>query len=201
MSTNWSKPDAPKRNYFVPNFGVDKDIKMTELNINEAEAQHGQKISVAEAPSIKRGYFVPNFGKDRELLANDESLSQAEGLIGQKFEASSLAQPGDYPLGYFVPNFGQDREITESLANTANTEAQLNHVWNVATLQLKNEAGSDVRIMDDPMTSSLGKITQYTFPAPADDPLKPAKINYKVNDFGKDPDMEGTMNSLKIGEE
>jgi hypothetical protein len=159
MSATWDKPKAIPRNYFVPNFGVDKDIKMTELNINEAEAQHGKQISVVEAPSIKRDYFIPNFGKDRELLANDESLSQAEGQIGQKFDAESLAQPSDHPLNYFIPNFGQDKDITESLANTANTEAQLNHVWNVNALQLKNEVNSDVRIMDDPSSSSLGKIT------------------------------------------
>jgi hypothetical protein len=56
--------------------------------------------------------------------------------------------------------------------------------------------------MDDPAMSSLHKVTQYTFPAPAiskDD--GPASIDYKVNDFGKDPDMEGTMNSIRIGEE
>lgn len=199
MSASWSKPSTPPRNYFVPNFGVDKDIKMTALNIAEAEAQHGVPISTAEAPDFKKDYRVVNFGKDRELLASDESLSQAEGQIGQKFDAKSLDQPADYPLGYTVPNFGQDREIMTSLANTANTEAQLNHVWNV--VQLNNEANSDIRIMDDPSTSSLGKITQFKFPAPAADELKPAAVDYKVNDFGKDPDMEGTMNSIKIGEE
>ena len=55
--------------------------------------------------------------------------------------------------------------------------------------------------MDDPSMSSLHKITQYTFPKPADDPLKPAKVDYPVPSFGKDPDMEATMNSIRIGEE
>ena len=54
--------------------------------------------------------------------------------------------------------------------------------------------------MDDPINSSLGKVTQFKFPEPAEDPLKPAKIDYKVNNFGADPDMEGTMNSISIGE-
>jgi len=54
--------------------------------------------------------------------------------------------------------------------------------------------------MDDPSMSSLHKITQYKFPEPADDPLKPAKVNYPVPNFGKDPDMEGTLNSIAIGE-
>lgn len=94
-----------------------------------------------------------------------------------------------------------DRDIQDSLRHTASTEAQLNHVWNVATVQLGSESNSDVRIMDDPSTSSLGKITQYTFPAPAADKLAPAKINYHVVDHGKDPDMEGTMNSLRIAQD
>jgi len=54
--------------------------------------------------------------------------------------------------------------------------------------------------MDDPISSSLGKVTQFKFPEPSEDPLKPAKIDYKVNNFGADPDMEGTMNSISIGE-
>jgi hypothetical protein len=56
-------------------------------------------------------------------------------------------------------------------------------------------------LQSDPITSSLQKITQYKYPGIPDDPLAPAKIDYKVNDFGKDPDMVGTLNSIKIGEE
>ena len=55
---------------------------MTELNINEAEAQHGHVIAVEKPADIKRDYRVPNFGQDREILASDESLAQAEGAIG-----------------------------------------------------------------------------------------------------------------------
>jgi len=47
-----------------------------------------------------------------------------------------LEQPKEYPLGYTVPNFGTDRDIVDSLKNTASSEAQLNHVWNVKALQL-----------------------------------------------------------------
>jgi len=34
-----------------------------------------------------------------------------------------------HPKDYFVPNFGQDHDIVASLANTANAEKSLNHVW------------------------------------------------------------------------
>jgi hypothetical protein len=37
MSSSWDKPKPPKRNYFVPNFGVDADVKMTALSIGGAE--------------------------------------------------------------------------------------------------------------------------------------------------------------------
>ena len=55
LSSNWDKPEAPKRAYFVPNFGEDADIKLTKLNIDEAEAQHGTSIPVPDpdAPGIK----------------------------------------------------------------------------------------------------------------------------------------------------
>jgi hypothetical protein len=33
MSSSWDKPKPPKRNYFVPNFGVDAEIKSTQASI------------------------------------------------------------------------------------------------------------------------------------------------------------------------
>ena len=54
----------------------------------------------------------------------------------------------------------------------------------------------------DPAMSSVGEITQYLHPAPKDSTIHPppAAIDYPVPNFGKDPDMEGTMNSIKIAE-
>ena len=57
-----------------------------------------------------------------------------------------------------------------------------------------------MQVESDPIVSSLGKITQYKYPDLPDDPWAPAKINYPVPDFGKDPDMVGTLNSIEIGE-
>lgn len=52
----------------------------------------------------------------------------------------------------------------------------------------------------DPITSSVG-LTQYTHPAPKVTNLQPADIDYPVPSFGADPDMAGTMDSIKIAEE
>jgi hypothetical protein len=53
----------------------------------------------------------------------------------------------------------------------------------------------------DPIMSSEGKITQYLHPAPKETNLQPAAIDYPVPNFGKDPDMETTMNSIRMAEE
>ena len=40
----WAPKDAadpPPRNYFVPNFGIDSDIRTSLKNLNENEAKYG----------------------------------------------------------------------------------------------------------------------------------------------------------------
>jgi hypothetical protein len=55
--------------------------------------------------------------------------------MGTKFDAKVLDQPKPFPTGYTVPNFGQDKDIKDSLANTANAEAQLKHTWKAVQLE------------------------------------------------------------------
>jgi len=54
----------------------------------------------------------------------------------------------------------------------------------------------------DPAMSSVGEITQYLHPAPKDSTTEPppAVVDYPVPNFGKDPDIAGTWNSLTIAE-
>lgn len=61
---------------------------------------------------------------------------------------------------------------------------------------------ADINIESDPLCSTAG-CTQYLHPAPQDSPRfpPPAAVDYAVPSFGKDPDMESTMNSLKIAED
>ena len=35
-------PSAPPRNYFVPNFGLDSDVRTTLKNLNDNEAKYGK---------------------------------------------------------------------------------------------------------------------------------------------------------------
>ena len=75
FKATFDKPVTPPRDYFVPNFGKDKDLVMTDLNLAEAEEQHGKKLEVAEPQKeIPRNYFIPNFGKDKEIIATQKHI-------------------------------------------------------------------------------------------------------------------------------
>jgi len=53
-------------NYFVPNFGVDKDIKNTLGHISAAEKRLNHKWTpdLKKKTPLPMNYFVPNFGLD-----------------------------------------------------------------------------------------------------------------------------------------
>lgn len=66
--STWVKPDWPV-DYFVPNFGVDEDIKRTTRNIKEAEEEGNKKLgfSFKKPKGHPVDYFVPNFGEDKDI--------------------------------------------------------------------------------------------------------------------------------------
>ena len=105
-------------------------------------------------------------------------------------------------MNYKVPNFGPDPDMVGTASSIASSES-VHGPWRPA--QDDNGVwimpGALVQTESDPIVSSVGKITQYKYPDLPDDPWAPAKINYPVPNFGADPDMVGTMNSIKIGEE
>ena len=72
--------------YFVPNFGVDHEIKVSHANLQQAEKQLKRKWIVTPA-SIKAAkkthpmnYFVPNFGVDSDILQTQQHMKDAEKL-------------------------------------------------------------------------------------------------------------------------
>ena len=193
LNATFDPPKPPPRDYFVPNFGQDSDVKLTALDISEAEAQHDHKLTIPEKPKeIPRDYFVPNFGQDKEILATKQHIAEQEKLLNHKWTGEELKQPKEHPIDYFVPNFGMDHEIVYSLANTAGAEATLNHVWNVsdaAQLQLNEDIDESIMLESDPICSS-GGCTQYNHPKKSESALIPR--DYFVPNFGKDTDMVGT---------
>lgn len=122
---------------------------------------------------------------------------------------------GGHKMNYFVPNFGPDPDMVGTASSIASSQQDHgmwnpvqddNGVWIVPTALAAVSANglapaALLQTESDPIVSSVGKITQYKYPDLPDDPWAPAKINYPVPSYGADPDMVGTMNSIKIGEE
>ena len=75
-------PKDPPRNYFVPNFGEDNDIKSTKKNIAAAEAKYKHELDTSTPDPPKRDYFVPHFGEDAEITAAKKNLATSESKFG-----------------------------------------------------------------------------------------------------------------------
>ena len=66
--SSWVKPDW-NIDYFVPNFGVDEDIKSSITHMDAAEKSTGKKMvaSFKKPKGHPVDYFVPNFGEDNDI--------------------------------------------------------------------------------------------------------------------------------------
>merc|ERR1719375_927263 len=68
-------PDPPPRDYFVPHFGEDTDIKSTKKNVADAEAKFGHVLDTSGPPDPPpRDYFVPHFGTDEDIKSSLKNL-------------------------------------------------------------------------------------------------------------------------------
>lgn len=90
------KPDPePKRDYFVPDFGVDHDIKTSLKNLDDQEKKHGP------------------------MNANTWSAVQLDSEISREpLLTWAPTWHGSYKINYKVPNFGQDEDIWHSTVQT-----------------------------------------------------------------------------------
>ena len=76
-------------NYFVPNFGVDKDILATERHIEAAEQKldHSWKPTRKFGPAVDypKDYFVPNLGLDKDIIDSAASIKTTETSLKKKW--------------------------------------------------------------------------------------------------------------------
>ena len=88
--TNWAfkwgsdrDPGYPQ-DYFVPNFGMDKEIRNTQHSISDTEARLGHfwNIKLKPDPEPKRDYPVPDFGMDHDIITSLKNLNDQEKVHG-----------------------------------------------------------------------------------------------------------------------
>lgn len=86
--TEWAFTDQKKKgpdypvDYFVPNFGEDKEISQTKLTIRDTENRMNHKIKVStkkdKEPTYPQDYAVPDFGQDADVKVTLKNAQNAE---------------------------------------------------------------------------------------------------------------------------
>jgi len=61
------KPDKHPVDYFVPNFGTDKEALSDASNLKEVEAKYGPWDLKKKEKETPTDYKVPNFGVDQDI--------------------------------------------------------------------------------------------------------------------------------------
>jgi hypothetical protein len=158
-------------NYFVPNFGSDRDINTSFNSLEWAEKnlKHDWVVDFKKKDKLKRDYFVPNFGVD-----DDIKMTQAH-VAEQEKKLKHVWKPVQDENGiWMVPE--ANKASSYAYASLVQTDAQVN-------------------MESDPVCSSAGcnynteKTTKTPHP-----------MDYFVPNFGRDENINTTWNSLEVAE-
>jgi hypothetical protein len=128
-------------------------------------------------PDYPIDYKVPNFGIDHDIAVSQQNLEVAEKTLKQKFNPKKN-KDGHYEL----PNANPHTTTTYNPNARSQLESSNEYV--------QTETSSD------PICNSAG-CTQYLHPKP-----KPLgyPVDYPVPNFGRDPEILTTFNSLIVAE-
>ena len=122
----WVDPQDHPVNYFVPNFGVDSDIKATFKHTADTEEKldHVLQASFDPPKEPPRNYFVPHFGEDTDIKSSKKNLYDAEHKFNHELNTDTPDPP---KRDYFVPHFGEDTDIKATKEVIALSEKKLGH--------------------------------------------------------------------------
>jgi len=111
-------------NYFVPNFGVDHEIKASQVHEGAAEASLSHDWVLKKDENDK--WILPPKSVEFHLLQTGATEDvEREPLLGWAPKPKKGGHPVDYP----VANFGVDHEIASTQASIASTEVKMSHNW------------------------------------------------------------------------
>ena len=191
-------PDPHPTNYYVPNFGLDTNIKASLANLKNMEKKYGtwnlpkeEDVQIeseverepllgwtSKAPkSHPMDYYVPDFGLDHEILSTLGNAKLEEKLLNNPWKPTLKKDlPDPHPTNYYVPNFGLDTDMKASLSNLKNMEKKYGQ-WN---LPKEEDIQLDSQVEREPLLSWS--------------PKKPKShpVDYFVPNFGLDSDIVST---------
>lgn len=81
------KPKSHPVDYYVPNFGVDRDIMNTHDSIKHAEKRLGHELysDWKKSDPHPQDYFVPNFGPDEDVANIKKLVANQESRLGHSW--------------------------------------------------------------------------------------------------------------------
>jgi len=84
------KPGKHPMDYFVPNFGVDKEMAASQQHLDDLEKKYG-KWDLKKSEKIDRDYKVPNFGMDHDIADSLASEKTTSAELGTAWEPTQDA--------------------------------------------------------------------------------------------------------------
>jgi hypothetical protein len=109
--------------YFVPHFGVDRDIVDTHSNLKKVETKKGKSLS-KPGRNGNGSWEVAIEGNNSYNYANVQLEESREPLLSW----SPKPAKGEHPVDYHVADFGIDHDIKDSLSNLKTQENKFG-VW------------------------------------------------------------------------
>ena len=187
--------------YFVPDFGVDKDIKDSQAHVKQVEAKLNHVWTpvqdengvwgVPEAANNKSYTYRANVQLPTNLASSDPICSSA-GCPEKK-------DPAGHPKDYFVPDFGMDKDVIDTQAHIKQQEAAKGHTWTPKQDENGNWEVPEAAHNGSYSYNSLVQLDRE--PLLGWEPKMAAShpMNYFVPNFGKDHDnVLTTENSLRV---
>ena len=109
--------DPYPRDYDVPNFGQDEDVKAALKFAEDAEIDLNHKWVIPTEkpkPGPPKDYFVPNFGIDHDIKASNEDLKVAEAQLKHKLvipKTTAVRENEDVPPAQMPANRVLDHDV------------------------------------------------------------------------------------------
>jgi len=137
LTASFKKPVEPPRDYVVPNFGEDEDMKVTKKNTENAEKTAGKKIdtkALTTLPTYPINYDVSyqKLGRDKDIIATEKSAAIAEKQLKHVWSNSAKKAEDAIPKDYPVVDLGVDHDILTTHKNLENSEKKLGKKWVLA---------------------------------------------------------------------
>lgn len=173
-------------NYFVPNFGVDKDIKHNWSSLDWAEnyLKHKWNYVKDNSKPPPKDYPVPDFGLDEDVVTTQANIGKAESKLKHSWVPTK-----DEDGVWQVPEAIDNRSYTYT---GAGRHAYKEESAKFAQIAQNVEDADLVQLQSDPMCSSAG----CTYPTkPASHPK-----DYFVPNFGPDHLIHQSHESLDWAE-